>query len=425
MKTSRLCWAIVLVIFVVAPAFSAGEGEAGEEEVTLRVWDRVAEMETVVDMFNDAQEEAGGNVRAEFELIPYDQQVPQFTSALASGTAPDVYSLDLVQYPYFVEIGAFADMSEDFETLSFRDSLPEGILELGRHEGGVYGIPYEVDLSHILWNKDMFREAGLDPDQPPRTWDELIEFSQALTVDHDDDGNIDQWGTAVGADSAGAYMFWFMPFIWGNEGRMFDENGNVVLDSEESREALQLWHDLIHEYEVAPESGIQWGGSDRYNAFVAEQLAIYLGGNFNIIPLSEDAPDLDYGVSLIPSGRGSRATFGGGNLIGISSQSEHYDEAWEFVEFALSEEALLEAYASQLALIPRADLYDNEYYAEVPVMNEYSDFLEAAVTPKTTRYNEIYEPVLFYFEGALNGDISVDEAIEEASRAIQEAVADE
>lgn len=422
-KISALLVAVMLITGVLlAEGQQESGGQPESEMVTLRVWDRVQEMGDVVDMFNAKMEAEGRNVRAEFELIPYEQQVPKFMSSLSAGTAPDIYSLDLVQYPYFISIGAFRDITEQYESLPFKDELPQGILELGTMEDRVYAMPYEIDLSHIVYNKDLFREAGLDPEQPPRTWEELREFAGELTVDRNDDGNPDQWGFAVVGANAGEYMFWFMPFVWNNGGSMFNNQGEVVFDSPESRESLQFFYDLIYEDQVAPQASAQWSAGDRYNAFVSGNLGIMLGGNFNITSILQDAPDLDFGVALMPRGNGDYATFGGGNMIGITTQSEHPDEAWEFIEFAYSEEALVEAYGQNMALIPRPSLYDNKYYQEIPQMQQYADFLAHAETPYTFNYNKIYDPVLFYLQGALLDNISVDEAIGSASEEIEKLV---
>ena len=217
-------------------------------------------------------------------------------------------------------------------------------------------------------------------------------------------------------------MFWFMPYVWNNGGNMFNNEGEVVFDSPETKEALQFWHDLIHVHEIAPASSAQWSAGDRYNAFVAGNLGMFLGGNFNITSILQDAPELDFGVSLMPKGDGEFATFGGGNLIGITTQSEHPDEAWEFLQFAYSEKALVEAYGQKMSLIPRPSLYDNKYYQEIPQMQQYASFLEYAVTPYTFNYNKIYEPVLYYLQGALLGNIPVDEAVASASEEIEKLV---
>jgi len=411
----RKAMLLVLVLFLGVTLIFASE-------IVLRVWDRLPQMGTVVDLFNSKMESEGKNVRAVFELIPYEQQVSKFIAALSAGKGPDIYSLDLIQFPYFISAGAFVDITEHFNALPFKDELPEGILALGKYDGGIYALPYELDLSVLFWNKDLFREAGLDPDTAPATWEELVEFAQKLTVDDNGDGTVDQWGFCEVGSAAGEYMFCFLPFVWNNGGRMFDSTGKVVFNSQETVEALQFWRDLISIYKVAPPSSPQWALGDVYHAFVAGRIAMFPSGNFHVTPLRQDAPDLDFGVALLPKGKGEYATFGGGNMIGIVSLTQYPEEAWSFVEFAMSEEALVEAFAPHMLLVPRPSLYDNQYYATVPQMMDFASFIEYAVTPYTMKYNEVYDPVLYYIQGALLGHIDVAEAVRKCDEEIKELV---
>ncbi len=415
---------LIYLLVALTLSFSAGQQESGGagKQVVLRVWDRESTLGEVVKKFNEKMAQEGKNIKAEFELIPYEQQVPKFMAALSAGKAPDIYSLDLVQYPYFISIGAFRDITEEYNSLPFKDELPKGILKLGMQKGKVYALPYEIDLSIINWNKGMFSNAGLDPESPPETWDDLIKDSVALTKDNNGDGNPDQWGFAEVGNNAGSYMFWFMPVVWGNNGRMFDDEGNVVFNSKETKEALQLWYDLIYKYKSVPISSVQWSAGDRYNAFIANKLGIFLSGNFYIKTIMKDAPDLKFGVALIPHGKGKGATFGGGNLIGITAQCKNPKAAWEFVKFAFSKDVLVELYAPKLMLIPRRDLYDNKYYREYPQMKKYQEILGHAITPYTYKYNQIYEPVLYYLQGALLDKIDVNEAVEECDAELKKLV---
>jgi multiple sugar transport system substrate-binding protein len=346
--------------------------------------------------------------------------VPKFMSSLSAGRAPDLYGLDIVQFPYFISIGAFADITEWAKALPYFEELPQGMIQVGMMNDRIYALPYQIDLSTLLWNKDMFEAAGLDPEQPPKTWYELVKIGQKLTVDKDGDGIIDQWGFNLAGGGAGAYMFWFMPFVWGNGGAMFDNDGNVVLDSPETVQALQFWSDLIHKYKIAPESSVQYGSGDRYNAFVSGRLAMYLGGNFNITSLRKDAPDMEFGVTPIPKNRGGFASFGGGSLLGITSQCENLDAAKEFMAFVYSDEAQIEAYAPDLQLLARPSLYDNKYYNEIPQMEKFGEILGYAKTPYSLKYNEIYDPVLYYFESVFLGKLDAETAVEKCTEEIKE-----
>ena len=199
---------LLVLILVVTLAFSG----ILMAKTTLVLWDQLAATEDIVKMFNEKMKAEGKDIEVKLELIPYDQMVPKFMAALSAGIAPDLYGMDLVQFPFFISIGAFTDITEWAKELPFFDELTKGMLEIGMKDDRIYGLPYQIDLSTMLWNKDLFEEAGLDPEQPPQTWYELVEMGQKLTVDKDGDGIIDQWGFNLSGGGAGAYMFWFMPF---------------------------------------------------------------------------------------------------------------------------------------------------------------------------------------------------------------------
>jgi len=385
---------------------------------TIVVWDREAQTEQVVALFNEKMKAEGSNKRAEFQLIPYEQQTQLFLAALSAGTAPDVISLDIVLHPYFNSIGAFLDLTDWINALPYRSALPEGMLHLGEADGRYYGIPYTVDLSGLVWNKELFREAGLDPERPPQTWDELIEYAQLLTKDFDGDGETDQYGFAIVGSSAGWQMFGFMPVVWSYGGRLLNDDGTeVLIDSPEAIEALQMWVDLIHKYEVAPKNAATWQYSDVYNAFVTERVAMMLSGNYNIITFKQDAPHLDFGITFIPrSAHGQHASFSGGNLMAITSTTKEPDLAWEFVEFAMSEDVQVEIWAQEGALPVRTDLFDNKYFAQEPKFAVFADILKVARAPYSTKYNELYAPMLTAMQRAMMGEISPEQAYQEAAQ---------
>lgn len=399
---------MTMVIFTFSLFFLVGTSMA----VTVSVWDREATTEKAVEIFNQKMEEEGRDIRAEFSLVPYGEQISQFMAALSAGNAPDVIGLDIPQYPYFADIGAFIDITERAQELPYFDDFPKGLIDIGSKDGKIYGLPAVLDLSGLIWNKDMFKEAGLDPNSPPETWAELIEYGQALTKDTNNDGNTDQWGFAVAGGSGGAYMFWFGPFIWGNNGNILNEAGTEVLfNSPETIEAIELWADSIHKYNIAPENSVHWGSGDRYNAFISGNLGMFLSGNFNITTIKEDAPDLDFGTTYIPRAEdGEHASFAGGNLIGITTQSEHPDAAWEFIKFYQSEAVQVEIIAKGLNLPNRPSLFNNPYFEEIPQMREFADLLAVSRVPYSFKYNELYDPLEFYMEETLLGDLSPEEA---------------
>ena len=419
----KLCLMMVLML-IMTSLFFIGNVQAEKGVTTIRVWDRQVLMETTVKMFNQKMEGEGKSIRAEFELIPYDQMVSKFMAALAAGNAPDIYSLDLIQYPYFTSINAFRDITEEAKALPYFEELPQQMLKLGMSEDRIYALPSSIDLSCLLWNKDLFKEAGLNPDKPPATWNELVEYGKKLTKDLDGDGVTDQWGFALAGASGGAYMFWFLPFLWSNGGAMLSDDGTEVLfNSPQNIEAVQFWKDLVYKHKIAPKSSINWNSGDRYNAFVAGKLAMFLGGNFNILSLEKDAPNLDYDITFIPkSESGQFSSFAGGNLIGITTQSKYREATWEFIKFYTSGENLIEVWAKQGILPIRPSLYENKYFKIRPQYMEFAKFLPVARAPYSAKYNELYDPMQYCMEKALLDQMSAEDAVREAAEEMKKVL---
>ena len=390
------------------------------------IWDREKETEDIVKLFNAKLEAEGRKERVEFQLVPYEQQTQKFLAALAAGNAPDVISLDIILNPYFNSIGAFMDLTDRINALEFRDALPQGMLELGAWEGRYYGIPFTVDLSGLVWHKPLFRESGLDPEKPSVTWDDLIEYGTKLTKDFDNDGNIDQYGFAIIGASAGWQMFGFLPIIWSNGGRLLSEDGSeVMIDRPEAIEALDFWTSLIHEHKIAPKNAATWQYADVYNSFITNKTAMMLSGNFNVMTFKQDAPDLEYGITYTPKAKGGQHySFSGGNLIAISRDTKAPDLAWEFVEFSLSPDVQVEIWAKNGALPVRSDLYDNKYFDAEPIYKVFADILKVARAPFSTKYNELYAPMLAGMQKAMMGTVTPEEAYKEAAKEMRRVLAD-
>ncbi len=396
---------------------------AGE---TITVWGREKESELVVRNFNQYMEKLEKDIRAKFQLIPYEQQNQKLMAALAAGDVPDLVSLDIILHPYYNSIEAFTDLTDFINSLPYRNTLPAGMLKLGMKDGRMYGVPYTVDLSAFIWNKDLFEKAGLDPDSPPETWQQLISIGKRLTKDIDGDGVPDQYGIAMVGKSAGWHMFGFMPFIWSNHGTLIAEDGKAGINKPEAVEAIKFWTDLIHKYEIAPKTAGSWGYSDVYNAFITGKIGMMVSGNFNILTFKKDAPELNYGITYIPKpAKGNFASFSGGNLIAIPVQAKHKEAAKEFLKYVLSEEVQVEVWAHSGALPVRTDLFNNKYFNQEPIFKVFADVLKVSRAPYSTKYNELYDPMLTAMQRAMLGQLSPQEAADLAAEKMNEILADD
>ncbi len=385
----------------------ADEGTSAEE-VTIWVREQMeAPITAAVKQYNEKQDK----VKVNAVVYPDDELTDQLTLALSSGNVPDIVSLDDILAPYYNSISALSDVSEEFAGLSFKDSFSQGMVDLGTYEGKQYAIPFAPDVSIMFYNKAHFKEAGLDPEKGPETWSEFIDYAQKLTRDG-------RYGYTY--NGGGGQMFTFVPYIWSNGGDLLSEDGKTcLLDQSEAIEALQLYDDLTNKYKVAPEGVTTYSWSESQDAFLTGKVSMTVLGNSQLYTFLTEHPDFDFGVCLIPKKDGKEhSSFGGGDLIAIMEQSKHKEAAWDFVEYALSEEVQVELFAKNGLLPARTDLFDNEYFNKNDKYKVLEEALKVSRASWSEKYNEMNQPLVNATQSCLMGKATAEEAFKTATEEI-------
>jgi multiple sugar transport system substrate-binding protein len=368
---------VLTVCFLFVPVIASAAG------VTLQVWNRNGLMGDIVNAFNAKMEAEKKDIKAEFTLVPYEEQQVKFITALSSQTAPDVYALDLINFPYFNSIGAFADITEKINALPFKDQFNPGMAREGVWQGKIYAVPLYNDNSALFYNKKLFKEAGLT--EPPKTWAQMKEYAQKLTKG-------DQYGITFCGAVSGMTAFTWTPHLWMNGGDVGTEENarrtKVTLNSKEAEEALQYWADLA---KSAPAGAPTYAYDDYYNGFTSEKVAMIFGGSWHIVAMSNDKPLLDFGVVLFPTPKEGQpsSSFMGADDIGIPAQTKHFEEAWEFLKFAISDEAQRDIIAKAKTVPGRLDIaLKNEYFDEDPRHYVFAQSGKVGKAPYTTKWVE-------------------------------------
>lgn len=301
----------------------------------------------LAEMFNASQ--------SDYEIVPvytgnYTEGTQRLTAAIAGGTAPGLVMLEITRYGLFADRGALEPLQPMIDAAG-----PELIkrirpfaLEASRYLGESYVIPFNVSTPVMYYNKDMFRAAGLDPETPPRTWDEVTETARTLTLREGD--TITQWGLTTPPQ----WVRWAMTNQAG--GGWVDPADNAVqIDSPESVRAYQYAADWVNVHEVASiEAALDEDVADDY--FDTGRAAIEfnstggLTGNLTNLPF-------DLGVAPLPCEAVCAAPIGGATLgIVASADQEVKDGAWAFIEYVTTPEnnALIFARTGYLPIIEGA-----------------------------------------------------------------------
>lgn len=379
-----------------APAESI-PADGVDDGSTLTLWTR-APMEAQANLLVDAYNASHEN-QVELTVVPNDDYVAKVGAAAGSGGLPDLFAADIVYVPNWVQQGLFADITEQIDGLDYKDSINKGHLNAGTYEGAEHVLPFVLDLSMLMWNKDLFAEAGLDPEKAPETLAEFADAAKAIQ-DLDKDGVS---GTSTGLNCGGCLVFTWFPSIWASGDPVMNPEGTeALLASETAKEVYSTWQDLEAYGAVAPGSADETG---------ATWVAGFQEGNVGIMPYPAtllSALEFDAGVAGIPGVDGGSSTFVGGDGIGISKDSKLSPQAWNFLAWMMSEEAQVDVLAKAGNAVSRSDLADNEYAATDPRLVTINEVAALGDTPVALNFQQAYNapgsPWITLVRNAVLGD---------------------
>lgn len=322
---------------------------AEDSGAELSLWVRAgneAVTDAVVDAYNATHEN-----QVAITHVPADQYVSKFAAAVQSGSLPDILAADVVFMPQIIDAGAALDLTDLLEESGAAGNLNPGHVEASTADGKVYGVPYVSDSSLYLYNKDLFREAGLDPEDPPATWDEMEQAAAAIS-----DLGDDIHGFYLSGNAPGSLAYDFTPLVWSQDQAVVNEDGSFDWDNQATQDALAFLQRLYENGDI-PETSQTDTGDGFFAVFASGKIGIDLaGGNgVNTATLGTD-PEFEVGLAPIPGPEeGQLASFSGGDAASISATTEHPDEAWDFVEWLTSKETSEDTYLGLPALPPRTD----------------------------------------------------------------------
>lgn len=258
----------------------------------------------------------------------YDETRVKALSALRAGEPVQLSVLGALDTHDLVEQGlveAFSDVTKDTDWLN---SFYPALMANGTLEGKVWGIPFQRSTIVMFYNKALFKEAGLDPEQPPKTWDDMVAAAKKLTKDQ-------QYGLMI--PSTG-YPYWmFQSLALQNDRQLMNEAGNeVYFNDPRSVEALQFFHDLAYKHKVSPAGTIEWGTLRQ--AFVQGQTAMMWHTTGNLTAVKNEAK-FDFGVAMLPANVKPGSPTGGGNFYLFKDASaEQKVAAVDFVRWMTAPE---------------------------------------------------------------------------------------
>jgi sn-glycerol 3-phosphate transport system substrate-binding protein len=305
----------------------------------------------------------------------YDDARIKALAALNAGQPAQLsvlFSIDLYELLEQDVIVPWDDVASTADDKAWIQAFYPALMANGTYKGKVYGIPFQRSTIVLYWNKDAFKEAGLDPDRPPATWAEMREIAQKL-VKKDASGNVARWGVEV--PSTG-YAYWmFQAFARENGQDLMNRDGNKTnYDNPDGVAALQYWRDLGAKYKVMPEGTVEWGTLRQ--AFTEGKTAMmwHTTGNLTAV---KDTAKFPFGVAMLPASKQRGSPTGGGNFYLFKKTTpEERKAALAFVKFMTTPERAAEWSIATGYVGTRPDAY------ETPKLKEYAAGFPQAVVAR-------------------------------------------
>ena len=350
----------------------------------------------------------------------YQESIAKALTSMKSGDPPVMSILLSTDMYTLVDEDAIVPFDELLKTPEDRAWLKgfyPGFMENSQTGGKTWGIPFQRSTIVLYWNKEMFKEAGLDPNRPPATWKEQLDYAQKLTK-RDASGQVTQWGLQI--PSSGFPYWLFQALAIQNGVNLMNAAGTqTYYDRPEVIQALQYWVDLARKHRVHPEGIVEWGTTPR--DFFERKMAMMWTTTGNLTNVKNNAK-FDFGVAMLPAGKQRGSPTGGGNFyIFKKSTPAQREAAMKFIKWVTQP-----ARAAQWGI-------DTGYVAvspaafDTPVMKKYvSEFPAAAVARDQLPYakaelsthdnQRVTKALNDGLQAALTGTKTPEQALRDAQR---------
>ena len=352
----------------------------------------------------------------------YDDTRIRALSALASGEPAQlavmfsIDAYDLIEQDLIVPFDEVATSDEDKAWLN---GFYPALMANGQIEGQTWGIPFQRSTIVAYYNKDLFREAGLDPEAPPTTWDEMIAMGKALTKG-------DTYGLMIPSTGYPYWMFQALAIQNGKE-VMSGDGLTTFFDDPKVIETLEFWKSLSSEHGIMPTGTVEWGTLRQ--AFLEGQTAMMWHSTGNLTAVKNNA-SFDFGVAELPANVRKGSPTGGGNFYLFKETSDEEKEAaLKLIKFMTAPEqaAAWSIATGYMGVSPAAyetealKAYTEEFPPALVARNQLENAVAEFSTFETARVREGLNNAI---QSALTGSKEAADALRDAQVAAERQLRD-
>jgi multiple sugar transport system substrate-binding protein len=314
--------ALATAALAVSTLAACGDDDTGSTDgkvtITVEGWRPGDEQATIDTVKEQAAAFMKDHPDIVVEPIEWSWDAATFATQLAGDTLPTSFRVPFTDTKGLAERQQILDVTEYVEDLPYADEFNPSVLEAVKGtDGKIYGLPSDVYGVGLHYNRTLFEEAGLDPDSPPTTWDEVREYADQIAEETDAAGYVQ-----MSQNNTGGWMLTTLTYALG--GRMESDDGaEALVDNDATAQALQLLHDMKWEDDsMGSNTGYEWEPINQ--DFAAGKIGMYMSGSdvYNALVTTNQINPDDYGLAVLPLGDSAEAgILGGGSVSAVSAKA--------------------------------------------------------------------------------------------------------
>jgi len=350
----------------------------------------------------------------------YQESLTKALTAVKGGDAPVMSILLSTDMFTLIDEEAIVPWDELIKTpddQAWLKSFYPGFMENSQTGGKTWGIPFQRSTIVLYYNKEAFKDAGLDPNRPPANWKEQVEYAQKLTK-RDASGKVTQWGIQIPSSGFPYWLFQALAIEAGTN-LMNSAGTETYYDRPEVIEGLTYWVDLVNKYKVHPEGIVDWGTTPK--DFFERKVAMMWTTTGNLTNVKSNAK-FDFGVAMLPAGKQRGSPTGGGNFYLFKKATPaQRDAAFRFAKWVTTPQRAAQWGIDTGYVAVRADAWDTpamkQYVAGFPAAAVARDQLPYAKAELSTHDNQrVTKALNDGLQAALTGTKSPEQALKDAQR---------
>jgi multiple sugar transport system substrate-binding protein len=354
-----------------------GGGETSSGKVPLTLWhqeqppNRVQQFQKVIDAFNKSQDK----FQVRQQVQNWEDAYQKTTSAIQAGEPPDL-QFTIPDFTVAIkETGAVQPVADIVEEINSSHPFLENAIQPYSYEGDTWAVPIFGMIQMLWYRKDMFEAAGLDPNSPPKNWDELRQYSEQLTSG-------DKYGMGITSSKHLYTDQEFYTFMITNGGEeLFAEDGSVAFDTPNNVETVAFYKELS---EFSPPGSNSWTWAEPQAALNSGTLAMAIEKGQFLGPFEEESgrPASDLGVAPVPwppDGERGSIYYSNGAML-LTDDEEKKEGAKEFLKFVLDPKNYADLLLAEPGLfLPVTEDGDTPAWKDSEVLGKYPEAVNLMV----------------------------------------------